>query len=247
MKVKGIMNNKDNEPDGVHPQGRRSPNGDPDSSGGPPTNNNEHAPNAQDQGRDGIAGEASGKRPVSARKIEANRRNSRKSTGPNTAAGKKRVSKNAIRHGLYSTCLLVQHPDGKEDRAEYDDLCSDIREHYQPVGWLEEFLVEKIAVLSWRLRRSLHSERGLIAKALATHGYNLQESRASSLPEAEAAPSSSPEMDAITDHLLLPSMEELDRLLRYEALLNRQLNQAFAELERLQTLRKEDSAPVNVL
>jgi hypothetical protein len=37
---------------------------------------------------------------TSAEKIAANRNNARKSTGPRTAAGKKRVSANALRHGL---------------------------------------------------------------------------------------------------------------------------------------------------
>ena len=54
---------------------------------------------------------------VSPRKAEANRRNSRRSTGPKTAAGKKRVSRNAIKHGFYSKWLLIQHPDGKESRG----------------------------------------------------------------------------------------------------------------------------------
>src|ERR1039458_8464257 len=118
-----------------------------------------------------------------------------------------------------------------------------IRRHYQPVGWLEESRVEEIAVLSWRLRRLLRWESGMTARALATNSYNLQESKTSSLEEPEAVPSSSPEMDAITDHLFLPSNEELDKLVRYEALLNRQLNHAIAELERLQTRRKEGSTP----
>jgi len=241
-----MNDNKDNRHDGINQQGTRSPNRDPGLSGGPPTNNNGHATNERDRGRDEIAVEASGKRTVSARKIEANRRNSRKSTGPNTAAGKKRVSKNAIRHGFYSKWLLVQHPDGKEDRAEYDDLYLGVREHYQPVGWLEEFRVEEIALLSWRRRRPLRWESGMIAKALATHSYNLQESKTSGLEEPEAVPSSSPETDAITDHLFLPSKEDLDKLLRYEALLNRHLNHAFAELERLQTRRTEESTLANV-
>ena len=114
------------------------------------------------------------------------------------------------------------------------------------MGWLEESRVEEIAVFSWRLRRLLRWESGMTARALATNSYNLQESKTSSLEEPEAVPSSSPEMDAITDHLFLPSNEELDKLVRYEALLNRQLNHAIAELERLQTRRKEGSTPANV-
>lgn len=236
-----MNDNKDDEHDDVNQQGTRSPNTDPGLSGGPPTNNNGLATNEPDRGRDETAVEAKGKRPVSARKIEANRRNSTRSTGPTTAAGKKRVSRNAMRLGFYSKWLLVQHPDGKEDRAEYHDLYLGVREHYQPVGWLEEFRVEEIALLSWRRSRLLRWESGMIAKALATHSYNLQESKTPGLEEPEAAPTSSAEMDAMTDHLFLPSREELDKLLRYEALINRQLNHVIAELERLQTRRKEGS------
>ena len=36
------------------------------------------------------------------RQIEANRKNSAKSTGPRSAAGKKRTGQNAVRHGLFS-------------------------------------------------------------------------------------------------------------------------------------------------
>jgi len=40
------------------------------------------------------------------RQIAANRRNARSSTGPTTTAGKRRSSRNALRHGL-SSCLAV--------------------------------------------------------------------------------------------------------------------------------------------
>jgi hypothetical protein len=96
--------------------------------------------------------------------------------------------------------------------------------------------------LSWRRRRLLRSESGLIAKALAEHSYNLQASKASDIQEPEAATSSRPEIDEITDHLFLPAAEEVDKILRCEALINRQLNLAIAELERLQAHRKEGSS-----
>ena len=193
-----------------------------------------------------IAAEASGKRTVSSRKIDANRRNARKSTGPKTATGKKRVSRNAVRHGFFSKFLLIQHRDGKESQNEYDDFYTGVRKHYQPVGWLEELWVEKIAVWSWRLRRLIRCESGQIARALAGHNYELQQSRAEDLAEPESAPSSNPEMDAMTDHLFLPEKEELDKLLRYEAMINRQLNHAIAELERVQARRKEGSPLANI-
>ncbi len=36
------------------------------------------------------------------------------------------------------------------------------------------------------------------------------------------------------DHLFPPEKEELEKLLRYEAMINRELNHAIAELERVQ-------------
>src|SRR5215813_10166603 len=56
------------------------------------------------------------------RKVAANRRNAQKSTGPKTAAGKRRVARNAIKHGLFTSKLLVNHPDAQEDPAELNAL-----------------------------------------------------------------------------------------------------------------------------
>jgi hypothetical protein len=206
-------------------------------SGGWSGNNNGHEANERSRLRNAVKAEMSGESTVSQRKVESNRRNSQKSTGPKTATGKKRVSRNAIKHGFYSKWLLVQHRDGKESQDEYDDFYADVHKHFQPVGWLEELWVEKIAVWSWRLRRLIRCESGQIDRALAGHSYDLQQSKADDLAEPESAPSSNPEMDAMTDHLFLPEKEELDKLLRYEAMINRQLNHAIAELERLQARR----------
>jgi len=184
------------------------------------------------------AAEVSGKRAVSSRKIEANQRNARKGTGPKTATGKKIVSRNAIKHGFFSKFLLVHHRDGKESQGEYDDFYAGIRKHFQPVGWLEELWVEKITVWSWRLRRLIRCETGQIDRALAEHSYELQQSKSDDRAEPESVPSSSPEMDAMSDHPFLPEKDELDKLLRYEAMINRQLNHAIAELERVQARRK---------
>ena len=174
--------------------------------------------------------------------IESNRRNSQKSTGPKTATRKKRVSGNAVRHGFFSKFLLIQHRDGNESQDEYDEFYEDVRKHYQPVDWLEELWLEKIAVWSWRLRRLIRCESGQIDRALAGHRYELKQSKADDLAEPESAPSRNPEMDAMTDHLFLPEKEDLEKLMRYEALISRQLNHAIAELERVQSRRKGEVA-----
>ena len=46
------------------------------------------------------------KRPTSARKAEANRRNARKSKGPRTPEGKLRVRLSALKHGVHSDPLV---------------------------------------------------------------------------------------------------------------------------------------------
>jgi hypothetical protein len=230
----------DDKQDCIDEQRRVSLSQNPPISDRPPANNSGHETNKKSRGSDEIAAEANGKPTVSPRKVEANRQNSQKSTGPKTAAGKKRVSRNSTRHGFCSKYLLVRN----EDQAEYDDLYAAMCEHYQPVAWFETYyLVDRIVVWSWRLRRLIRGESGQIGRALAAHNYDIQQSKAADLAEPESAPSSNPEMDALTDHLFLPEKEELDKLLRYEAMINRQLNHAIADLERVQAHRKGEIAP----
>jgi len=214
-------------------------------SGGWSGNNNGHEANERSRVRNAVKAEMSGKSTVSQRKVESNRRNSQKSTGPKTATGKKRVSRNAIKHGFYSKLLLVQHQEGEESQAEYDELYASIVEDYPPVGWHEESLVGKIAAWSWRLRRAIRYESGLITRALAEHSYEIQQSKADDLAEPESAASSNPEMDTMTGHLFLPGKEELDKSMRYEAMINRELNHAIGELERVQARRKGGANPTN--
>ena len=61
---------------------------------------------------------------TSNRKIEANRRNSRKSCGPRTAAGKATTSRNALRHGL--AALTHRQPAPSAEFVEFARaLCGD--------------------------------------------------------------------------------------------------------------------------
>src|SRR5947208_10630320 len=204
--------------------------------GTPPVNNNGNQTKEEHRQPTSVATAT-----TSSRKAAANRKNALKSTGPTTPQGKRRVAQNALRHGFFSQCLLVKHPDGKENEVEYADFHAALRKHYEPMDWLEELWVEKIAVWSWRLRRLIRCESGQISKALADHSYNVQKSKAGDSENPEIGPPSNPEIDAITDHLFLPSNEELERLLRYEAMISRQLNHAIAELERLQARRLHGS------
>ena len=177
---------------------------------------------------------------ISERKIIANRKNSRKSTGPRTATGKKNVSRNAIKHGLLCRDLVIKDDDSDESPAEFDELLTAIIEDCQPEGFLEEMRVGQIAACYWRNRRGLRYEKGVMAKALASRRQRLR------FPELEhfglSAPDS-PEMNAIVDDLALPPQQQLDRLVRYATMITKELNHAVSELERLQRRRKGEAVP----
>jgi phage protein D len=92
-------------------------------------------------------------RTTSPRKVEANRRNAQRSTGPKTPEGKAKSSQNSITHGIFVTKFL--NGAAPETVAEIEALAAGIREHCQPVGILEEILVQKIVVETSRYDRVL--------------------------------------------------------------------------------------------
>lgn len=180
---------------------------------------------------------------TSAKKIEANRRNALKSTGPKTAAGKKVVAQNATKYGFFSKGLLIRHPFGNESQKEYDDCYGRIRQHFQPEGFAEECWVEKIAVYLWRLRRVMRFESGQIALNMIENQDTLQKQDSEKSNASGPRPPRDSEPESRTDHLCLPPRDLAELILRYEPMLNRQLNLAFAELERLQRHRKGEPVP----
>ncbi len=105
---------------------------------------------------------------ASLKKIEANRRNALRSTGPRTEAGKKQSRRNALRHGILTSALLITDGSCAEYTAEFNALLGGLRQDLAPVGTLEEMLVEKIAVCWWRQKRALKCEVGMVRTGLYT-------------------------------------------------------------------------------
>ena len=122
----------------------------------------------------------------SEQQITANRENAKKSTGPITSAGKEAVSGNAVRHGLMSTKPVIPHLESPEAWEEhYSATVSTL----EPQGHIEGLLVERIAVLTWRLGRVVRYETESIAVLQERAEDDLKESRyftgSSSANEAE--------------------------------------------------------------
>lgn len=104
---------------------------------------------------------------TSSRKIEANRRNAQRSTGPKSPEGKAKSSQNAITHGIFVKRFL--NGATPETVAEIEALAAGIREHYHPLGVLEEILVQKIVVETARYDRILGFEHQEIVRPHAFH------------------------------------------------------------------------------
>jgi hypothetical protein len=94
----------------------------------------------------------------SLRRIEANRRNALKSTGPRTAAGKRRSRRNSIRHGLTAEVVI----EVLEDARDYKAFERAVTVEFDAQTAVERELVLRLASLLWRLRRAAAIESGLL-------------------------------------------------------------------------------------
>jgi hypothetical protein len=98
-------------------------------------------------------------------KIQANRHNALGSMGPLTAEGKAIVSGNAIRHGLLSWKPTIP---GLESTKDWQAHLEQTMESLAPVGYTEILLVERIALLMWRLARVARYEREVLSVGVET-------------------------------------------------------------------------------
>jgi hypothetical protein len=95
---------------------------------------------------------------TSLRKIEANRRNAHKSTGPKTHNGKRSSQRNALRHGLTAETVI----EGLEDTEDYRAFEAAIISDYDARTAVERELVLRLASQLWRMRRAISIETDLL-------------------------------------------------------------------------------------
>lgn len=105
---------------------------------------------------------------TSVAKIKANRRNAKRSTGPRTTKGKATSANNALRHGLTARTLVIHD----EDPQAWTECREALRAQFDPVGPVEELLVDRIAGCGWRLLRA-----GRVEASVFRHQVHDQEAR----------------------------------------------------------------------
>jgi hypothetical protein len=86
---------------------------------------------------------------ISHAKLEANRRNAKKSTGPRSPEGKRRSALNAMKHAITARIPLL--PD--EDARAYNERMVFWNEALKPENGLERLQVRQAAHSSWQLDR----------------------------------------------------------------------------------------------
>lgn len=137
---------------------------------------------------------------ATSRMAEANRANAKASTGPRTAGGIANASRNAVKHGILAEKLPPGLLELNEDASEFASLRDGLQGAFGPHGEFERMLVADMAGIRWRLMRMHRTEAQL----------QVQPTRAADTDQQH--PGSS----------LLLRAEDLDRLIHYEAHLERQ-------------------------
>ena len=201
----------------------------------------------EDGSREGCAGSV-----ASPQQRAANQANALRSTGPQTQAGKARVSQNAIKHGLQGRFQLI----AGEDRAEYQAFYDALHRQLVPCGAMEEVLAERVIAGFWRLRRIGRMETEMIDKVLEdawrekkSRTYHPKKERIDGIFGTALA---SPEHDLNTISLgeavtrQIQSSDVIGKLHRYEAHMERGLYRALHELQRLQATRQGQAVPAPI-
>ena len=173
--------------------------------------------------------------------ILANRRNSKKSTGPKKRQGKAAISQNAVKHGLFASQTVISSENLDDFCKERDRILSDLL----PETPMESMLAERIVDLSWRLNRiNLIQNQAIDALSARNTSSPLTKLTQSLLFKGKGlsqADSSDSAKDLALGLMAIKDFSNsrvLERLLMHERRLESSLFKTNLEFQRLQLIRK---------
>jgi hypothetical protein len=177
---------------------------------------------------------------ISQKKLEANRRNATKSTGPKTPEGKERSSQNGLTHGLTSKkCPILPG----ENEQEYWELQAALVRDLKPRGAMQREMVEDIVQTRWKIRRVPAMEAELMLREQA----NVAKQHDTDKWRKQVPKDSEPDLDPIkilATQFLYERGTEFDRLDLYRQRLERQLHTLLRELRKLrEEMGDEENEP----
>ncbi len=145
--------------------------------------------------------------------INANRLNSQKSTGPRTDEGKRSVSQNAIKHGLFAHESVIKCENVADFELHRDAMLGELC----PVGVMESMLAERMVSLFWRM---LRAER-------------MQNQATDCMIEEEVLP-----LGRLATKLWSSNVKTLEKLLMHERRLESSFYRTMFKLKKLQIMRR---------
>ena len=182
---------------------------------------------------------------LSPRRLAARRANAQKCTGPRTPEGKASTRLNALKHGFFSSDVVNPILDGPARAEEFKSILDALLDDFQPESARERLLVDEVAACCWRIRRLLRyecreawvddddfrrrarSETPSEAMA-ALMGYDHQTARERTFRKLRRAG---------LESFIIPSEIDLDKIVRYERLIKRNLYRALYTLESMRGAR----------
>jgi hypothetical protein len=180
-------------------------------------------------------------KPVSEKRLAANRANAAHSTGPRTPEGKTRSSQNSRKHGFAAAKFAVVR---LEELDSLENLRADAIATYQPVNSQELFAVERIALSQQSLLRCAALEAGLHTAAMnetvAPDGLPANLLSDDLTRDIQVSRSQNRSLClAVGFERLVGKSEAWKMFLRYQAQTERLFRRAVEEFERLKALRAE--------
>jgi hypothetical protein len=169
------------------------------------------------------------------RRIEANRRNAARSTGPRTAEGKASVARNAIKHGFF----VAQERWTPRQHRDFEETLDGLSDDLKPQGVLEESCVTAMAQSYVRVAAMLRYENIVALKYHQHRERELNECiAAADAPEAARLRA---ERDQLRRAGLwrptIPAPREARAIIRYAGSLDRTIRRASSDLEGLKKMR----------
>ena len=109
---------------------------------------------------------------MTVRQARANRRNSRKSTGPRTSFGKIKASQNAIKHGVFCRHVVLEG----ESQPAFNKMRQGFINDLSPQNQTQLLLVERIAANAWKCDRLDEAELKCYEFRRCAHACGLEDS-----------------------------------------------------------------------
>ncbi|MGZ3775308.1 MAG: hypothetical protein ACXVCN_16395 [Bdellovibrio sp.] len=172
---------------------------------------------------------------TSEKQRKANQINAQLSTGPKSVEGKTLVSKNAIKHGLLASDIILE----TEDLASFEALQESLFLSLQPEGELERSLAERLISLTWRLRRATKVEGGIFNLKKYTLLSDAKTSGCGGLTQESLD-------KADLGQFFTDTSSAFVNLQRYESSLEKSYFKTLHELQRLQAARAGKEVPLPV-